>query len=124
MDKAFDSDPATRWSSGAPQRPGTLYELDLGNVRTIGRLVLTLGASPNDYPRDLQVFVSVDGTRWEKLEGVFPLSSLVDCYINRRPLEIELTFEPTMVRYVRFSQEGRDKIYYWSIHELHVYEHG
>ncbi len=121
---AFDGDIGTRWNSAALQEPGMVYEVDTGVVRTLTGLSLLLGSSPDDYPRDLEVRTSSDGSRWTEIEGMFPLSGLVRSYLDGVSPRIDLAFSPVEARYVRLVQRGQDGTYFWSIHELKLYETG
>ncbi len=119
---AFDGDIGTRWHSAAPQEPGMAYEVDTGAVRTLTKLSLLLGSSHDDYPRDLEVRVSSNRRTWPEIEGVVPLSELLRSYLDNVSPRIDLAFSPVEARYLRLVQRGRDRTYYWSIHELIVYE--
>lgn len=61
---AVDGDPATRWSTGRPQRPGDALEVDLGRAVAVRGVVLDAGGSAGDWPRGYEVLASADGASW------------------------------------------------------------
>lgn len=110
--RAFDGDPATRWTTGTPQVPGMWYRLDLGSVQTLSELVLDSAGSARDYPRGFTLEVSTDGTEWK---------TLVFCPQATGAQEkgvVTVCFAPTSFRYLRLTQTGSVGGLYWSIHEL------
>lgn len=107
--QAIDNDPATRWSSQTPQRPGMWVEIDLGSVRSVSRLMLDTAKSPLDYPRGYIVKASTDRQNW---------TTLAQNPNNNRALD--LTFSPRSLRYFRIEQTGSDQVYWWSIHNVIV----
>jgi hypothetical protein len=36
--------------------------------------------------------------------------------------DLDLTFPSTPMRYIKIVQTGQDDIFYWSIHELEIYD--
>jgi hypothetical protein len=68
---AFDNRIKTRWDTGAIQSPGMYFELNLGEPYRISQIVLDLDSSIKDYPRKLEIKVSLDMRNWNTLmEGV------------------------------------------------------
>lgn len=107
--QAFDERSETRWSSRELQKPGMWFEIDLGEVRTVSGLVLDAAGSPRDYPRGYVVRSSTDRNRWEE--------------VARRPQndrDLNISFNPRPVRYLRIEQTGRSDQWWWSIHEVRV----
>ncbi len=111
LQQAIDNNPATRWSTLQPQQPGMWFQIDLGELRTVSQIRLDNGGSPLDYPRGYILRVSTDGQSW---------TSVAEKPANDRPLEV--TFTSRQIRFVRIEQTGRDPVYWWSIHEIHVSE--
>jgi hypothetical protein len=109
--KTFDNiaDISSRWTTGRPQRSGDYFELDLGDI--------------NDYPRGYKVEASLDGAKWDLIAkedtARFPILSLV-----KEPLrpKLDILFYPTDARYIRITQTGSHKDYWWSIAEIYVFK--
>lgn len=120
---ALDGNPRTRWTSLKPQTPDLFFQLDLGRRETLGGMTLRLEDSLKDYPRDLKLLVSTDGTNWREIETqwVSDLYWAGNRFFNKRGDRITYFFAPVFCRYVRLEQQGSDPTYYWSIHELDLY---
>lgn len=120
---AIDGNIRTRWTSKQPQEPGLTYQLDLGQVRQVRGISLRLGTSVNDYPRELTIWTSLDGRTWQEAHARWAS----DYYwsgthlIRTRGTEDRYTFPAVDLRYITLRQEGLDRNYYWSIHELEVW---
>ncbi len=109
--QALDGDPATRWSTGTPQRPGMWFQLDLSSIQTIAQLKFSHRGSPNDYPRGYIVSLSRDGQSWTTVAQNPKNDGLVVA-----------TFDPMPARYIKIEQTGSDLFYWWSIHEMAIYD--
>ncbi len=120
---ALDGNPRTRWTSLKPQTPDLYFQLDLGRRETIRRMTLRLEDSLKDYPRDLKLRVSSDGTNWRNMETqwVSDLYWAGNRFFNKRGDRITYFFAPVSCRYVRLEQQGSDPTYYWSIHEFDLF---
>ncbi|MEV6107523.1 discoidin domain-containing protein [Streptomyces sp. NPDC051940] len=105
---AVDGDPATRWSTGAGMQPGDWFQLDLGSSRTFDRLVLDTTASPQDFSKQYEVFVSDDGTNWGG-----PVATGPGDTVN------EILLPQVTGRYVRVVNQSSAGNW-WSIHEVNV----
>jgi HEAT repeat protein/type 1 glutamine amidotransferase len=108
--KAIDGDPATRWTTGEPQKPGQWLQIDMGYFAKVRKLTLDTTPSPGDYPREFAVYVSSDGKNWgdavEKGKGEGPVT------------EIKISADRT--RFIKIEQTGKVDGLFWSIHELKV----
>jgi hypothetical protein len=118
---ALDGDPETRWDGGA-QRGVETVTVDLGSVRTVDGLTMTIGAQLADFPRLLAIETSEDGSVWsQQWQG----STAVHAFVGavRRPAEVPLSFALPHVpaRLVRLRQLGHDPVFYWTIFELNVF---
>jgi F5/8 type C domain len=118
---AFDGDPTTRWDGGA-QRGVEVLTIDLGSVRTVDGLTMTLGAHLSDFPRLLAIETSEDGTVWSKQwQG----STVVHAFVAavRHPADVPMAFALSHVpaRLIRLRQLGQDPVFYWTIFELAVF---
>jgi F5/8 type C domain len=120
---ALDGNPRTRWTSLKPQTPGLYFQLDLGRRETLEGMTLRLEDSLKDYPRDMKLLVSSEGTNWRKIETrwVSDLYWAGNRFFNKRGDRITYYFTPVDCRYVRLEQLGSDPAYYWSIHELDLF---
>jgi len=117
---ALDGNMTTRWDSGR-QKPGVIFELNLGRSEAVCGLRMKLGTSRNDYPRGYEIAVSSDGSKWEivakRPHVVFPIAAILD---TQKPA-VDVFFPPQCVRLLRITQTGKHKVFYWSIHELEVF---
>jgi hypothetical protein len=117
---ALDGDPETRWDGGA-QRGVEVLTVDLGSVRTVDGLTMTLGPHLSDFPRLLAIDTSQDGsvwsTQWQGTTAIHAFQAAV-----RRPADVPLAFALPHVpaRLVRLRQLGQDPVFYWTIFELTV----
>lgn len=114
---AIDRDPLTRWDTGYGQKPGAFFQLDLGRVQRIGRVVLDddgggRSVYVNDYPRQYIISVSVDGSTWQQVA-----SGTAD---PRR--YAGASFGPVDARYLRVEQHGQNMPECWSIYDIRVYQ--
>ncbi len=124
--RAYDQIRSSRWSTGEPQKAGTFFQLDLGEVHRVQGFTLDLYNATEDYPRRLSLSGSRDGLTFQEIPAA-PL-----CYFYFSGLDLfkagagkEKTtyrFPPREIRFLRLTQNGNDPAYYWSIHELEVYE--
>ena len=101
-----DGNGGTRWTT-PHQQPGMYFDVILDDSRLVSGAILDLGESPWDYPRNLQIYRSMDGEQWEEL-----VVTAVD--------DETYQFAPTECRYLRFelgeTQEDVDSN--WSVYEL------
>ncbi len=109
---ALDGNPATRWSTDAPMRPGEWVVVDLGKRLQLAGVRLETLASPKDYPRGLRLEGSLDKSHWEQLAEV-PADQCSNNLLVR--------LEPRPVRYLKLVQLGRTENFFWSLHELFAY---
>lgn len=105
----LDGDPATRWSTTAPQRPGMWFEIELSAVRRVGGLTLDTAGSTNDYPRGYVVRLSTDGSRWTEVARK-----------DQNDRALDITFPPRCARRIRIEQTGTSAEWWWSIHRIGI----
>ena len=117
---ALDGDLSTRWLV-EPQQPDQWVELDLGEVRDVGLVELSLGGAHLDYPRRLVISVSQGRTDWRVVWEGSTVGEAVLAAI-RSPLEVRMQFgfEPQPARYVQLRQTS-DGGGTWSIAEARVH---
>jgi hypothetical protein len=117
---ALDGDLSTRWESG-PQNDATEVEIDLGSVRSVRSIVLTLGPFADDFPRELAIDASEDGRIWTEVwRGTGGTLAFVGLFEAPREVPLTVEFAATRARYVRLRLLSNDPVYYWSIAELTV----
>jgi len=111
----------TRWRTTAPQVGGEEVTLDLGVVRSVTAVRLSLGPWVDDAPRELDISTSADGNRWEDAWKGATGAAEVDAAL-RDPRSVPLTFSipERRTRYVRLRQIGRASESSWSIAEASV----
>lgn len=107
---AIDGNPGTRYSSGAPQHPGEWFQIELPEAAEISGIELDQQKFSTDFPRGYQVQVSNDGVTWEKpiAEG------------KRSGAVTEIGFSPVKTRFVRITQTGSVRPFFWSIGEVRL----
>jgi hypothetical protein len=107
---AIDGNPATRYTTGAPQHPGEWFQIELPTETEISGVELDEKQFSTDFPRGYKVQVSADGVTWEKpvAEG------------KRSGPVTEIGFAPVKTRFVRITQTEADKRFFWSIGEVRL----
>lgn len=109
---AIDENIHTRWSNGwAQENNNQWFQLDFGVSQTFTSVVLDAGESIGDMGRQIDVYVSDDGSNW----GTSIASQ------NCTAQSMKFYFQPVNARYVKFVQTGTATDHYWSIHDIEVY---
>jgi hypothetical protein len=120
-----DGQNATRWLSGAPQDGTEWIDIAFDRPRRPAFLRLVMDRrSFGDYPRRLEIEGSADGRTFTTLYAgpvIAPLAlSLIEQPVAPR---IDLTLPATELRVLRLRQIGRTpRQWYWSVHEIRVWE--
>ncbi len=116
-----DGDILTRWDAGREQRPGDAITADLGENREVNGIEMLIGGYVADFPRQLSIETSLDGVAWS---GAWNGGTAITAFAAalEDPLNVTLPFSFTTrpARYVRLTQTGEERIYYWSIAELRI----
>ena len=119
-----DGDILTRWDAGREQRPGDTITADLGEDREVNGVEMLIGGYVADFPRQLSIETSLDGVAWS---GAWSGGTAITAFAAalEDPLNVTLPFSFTTrpARYVRLTQTGEERIYYWSIAELRIRGH-
>ncbi len=123
--KAWDADPASRWTTGRPRKAGDFLELTLAQPMRLKGLVLDSAASPHDLPEGLILELSADGLNWRRPQlsqlSTGPLVFAGDRVLaSFTPGHRVLRFPEQAVKGLRLSSPEGDPVYYFSIHELRV----
>lgn len=108
---AIDGDIKTRWGTGRGQKPDDWFMVDLGQVRTVRRIVLDAAQSTSDYPRGYKVMVSDDGQAWRGPIGIGA---------GETAARTVIAVLPTPARYVKIIETGDGDHWWWSIYEMQV----
>jgi hypothetical protein len=108
--KAFDNDPASRWTSNKQSEPNMWFELDIGEQAFVASLTLDTAKSKNDTPNGCEVRVSLNGKEWSDV--------VVTADGTVTPV-FTLTINKT-ARFIKMTSTGSRKGLNWSIHELTV----
>lgn len=118
---AIDGDMFSRWTTGAVMKAGMWYQVDLGSVQPISRVLVDFGAlwttsqqsKHPDYFRGYNIKVSEDGTNWTSVASAASNTQYV----------VDRTFDAVNARYVRVENTADDTTNSWwaSIHELYVF---
>ena len=111
---ATDGNPGTRFDTGAVQKPGMWFQIQLPEETSVTALQLDSTPSPGDYPRGYEVRLSMDGSSW----GEPAASGKGDGPVTT------ITFAPAKTKFIRITQTGAVNNLYWSIHELEIYQSG
>jgi hypothetical protein len=119
-----DGDRATRWLTGVRQQGGEWVEIRFTAPRDVARVRLEMDRrSQGDYPRGLAVEVSLDGEAWTTLFGGGILPLLGPSFATRPAWPaIDIALPPNEARLVRLRTLGQTRVWFWSIHELRVWQ--
>lgn len=109
-ERAIDGKIETRYESGIEQTNGMWFQIELPEETTVSGLYLDAATSPKDYPRRLKVEVSGNGKDWKEC--------VAKARGNARTTEI--LFDPLQTKFIRMTQTGSSRKFYWSIHELQI----
>jgi hypothetical protein len=119
---ALDGNPETRWDTGGPQKPGDTFELDLGRTTEFQGVSLVFGPSGIDFPRGYRVEVSMDGTAWTEVGHSETTIIPIRLFAKPKDLSLNVQFPLQKARFVRVTNLGEDRKFYWSIYEAYLYD--
>ncbi|KPL91945.1 cellulase family glycosylhydrolase [Herpetosiphon geysericola] len=105
---AIDGNPATRWTSNAPQANGQWFQVDLGANQAVERVTIDAGSSTGDYPRQYQVQAFINNA-WLTVGSGSGTSQVVTVQFN----------STQVTRLIRVLQTGSSGSW-WSIHEFNA----
>ena len=121
---AFDGDLGTRWLSNRPQAGNEEIIIYLEQPTDVSHLRVTADRpSHGDYPRHLVIDSTVDGRTWKTLYsgGSFERLLLGAVPVDRFSF-MDFPLPPNTSRLIRLRQTGRTPTFYWSFHELELWE--
>ncbi len=117
---ANDDNIETTWGL-SPQIAGDEVTADLGSPSLVAGVTHTLGVALNDYPRQLAIDLSLDGTTWELAwEGPGLGHALTAVMREPRDVPMVVRFAPRPARFVRLRL-GADAEAFWTIAELRIH---
>ena len=120
---AFDGDPDSRWLTGAPQTGNEWIHLQLDRSRDISMISFTLAErSFGDYPRGLGVDVTDDSGTRTVYEGPVLPQFVQGLVANAEYPSVDIIIPASHVRAVRLRQTSTTHSFFWSIHELQLWE--
>ena len=122
--RAFDGVPGSRWLTGERQQGREWIELRFADMTNVARVRLDMDRrSFGDYPRGLAIESSSDGREWRPLfeGGVLPQLALSVIREPRAP-GIDIVLPPNETRVLRLRTLGPTHRWYWSVHEIRVWE--
>ncbi|MBT3376605.1 MAG: hypothetical protein HN742_08050 [Lentisphaerae bacterium] len=107
---AIDGDREKRWGTGGAQKGGEWLQVDMGEEKTVRKVILDAAKSRSDYPQGYQVYVSSDGENWIGPIAVGGGSKALTT----------ITCLPRKGRYVRIKQTGNAERWWWSVYDLRI----
>jgi hypothetical protein len=117
-----DGDLNTRWHAEGQDGSETILA-DTGHVKRVVAVVMSLGTYAGQYPRELEVAVSIDERSWDVAwRGDTALLTYDAAVRSPRDAPVTIPLGGRMARYVRLRQTGRDPRRGWTIVELQVLE--
>jgi len=108
---AIDGNSNTRWTTLQRQRDGQYFEVNFNDTVTFNQVVLDTSGSRNDYPREYELQISNDGSSWATIASAEPNASGITT----------INFANQTASQIRIEQLGSDNRYWWSIHEMNIY---
>lgn len=106
---ALDGNTNTRWTTKQSQRPGQVFQLDLGSRQTIGKVILDSKRNSGDEPDAYSLSISTNGRNYQVVATGSGNNGIT-----------EIDFTERLARYVRITQTGSKSRNWWSIHEVIV----
>ncbi len=107
---ALDASETTRWSSGAAQANGQIFQVDMGANRWFNHIVMESGASTSDFASGYVIEVSANGSNWRSVASGEGSSATISA-----------NFPITEARYIRVTLKKASPNW-WSISDFRVFE--
>ena len=102
---AHDGNPDTRWSTERAQQPGDFMMFEFSETVEYNYIYLDKGQWINDYPRNLQISVSLDGEEWQVLPYDFK------SYMH-------YAFESQPYRFLKLENMDAHEYNHWSVYNI------
>jgi hypothetical protein len=111
----------TEWHDGPKQLPRHWLTVDLGAVRDVAGVTLSLGEWARDFPRQLAIDVSGDGISWDRAwQGPTVSMALLASIDRPRECAMRFAFASRSGRYVRLRPLVEHKNY-WRVAEIQIH---
>lgn len=111
----------TEWHDNPRQLPGHWLTVDLGSIRTVAGVTMSLGEWARDFPRHLAIDLSSDGSAWSTAwDGKTVTMSMLAALAGPRECAIRIAFAPLDARFVRLRSLAEHKNL-WRVAELTVH---
>lgn len=109
---AVDANLHTRYTSRSPRSAGSWVQVELPEETYLTILEIDSSLSPDDYSPHLRIELSRDGEHWTEAE------------ITQQELAAvtRTTITPAPARFVRLINQDDHPRFWWSIHDLRIYE--
>jgi hypothetical protein len=119
----FDGDFDSRWLTGSPQHGGEWIDIQLDRPRDVAMISMTLAErSFGDYPRRLSIDVTDEAGTREAYEGPSLPHFARGLLANPQNPSIDVVLASNHARAIRVRQTSTTRRFFWSIHELRVWE--
>ena len=124
LESASDADFRSRWLSGRPQSGDEWVRIQLDQPTDVAHVRLWMGPlSFHDYPRQLTIESSSNGQTFRELYRGRGFPRLLLGVLEGQPFApMDFALPRNASRVIRLRQTGRDETFYWSIHELQLWE--
>jgi len=121
---AFDGDGDTRWLTGRPQNGDEWIRIAFDRARDVSAIKLqTAARSFGDYPRELLVeSLGEDGVRTVLYQAPMLVPYGRVLAENRPQPSLVVNLPANRTRTLTIRQTGRTRRWFWSIHELAIFE--
>ena len=109
-ENAIDGDISKRWGTGGVMQPDDWFAVDLGGEHTVHTIVMNSAKSGSDYPREYQIYTSMDGKKWYGPVGIGKGNGALT----------KASLLPVKARHVKIVQTGSTEYNWWSIYDLQI----
>jgi hypothetical protein len=117
LDRRID----TEWHDSPQQLPGHFLIADLGSLKDVGGVTMSLGEWARDFPRRLAIDVSSDGSTWDRVwEGNTAAMTFLAATRAPRECALRFAFDVRAARLVRLKTLVAHKNL-WRIAEIQVH---
>jgi len=125
--RAFDRNISSSWTSSCPQKPGLFYQVDLGRVYNLNRIVFLSGKGKEwDFPNFYRLELSKNGQDWVEVSSVnnnwgYLFWSGGRPFWKLRDGRMENRFNSLKAQFIKITITAPSP-YAWTIGEIFVYQ--
>ncbi len=109
-ENAIDGDREKRWGTGGGMKPTDWFMIDMGEERTVHKIVMDAAKSGSDYPREYRIYSSLDGEEWFGPIGAGKGEKAL----------VTAVCLPTKARHIKITQLGDEEKKWWSMYDLQI----